>query len=37
MSLTGENVMSMDVLVNGMSRDFASIRVKASEGVLHKA
>jgi hypothetical protein len=37
MSLTGEKVMSMEVLAKGMSRDLASMRVKASEGVLHKA
>jgi hypothetical protein len=37
MSLTGEKVMSSEVLAKGMSRDFVSMRVKASEGVLHKA
>ena len=37
MSLTGEKVMSSEVLAKGMSRDFVSVRVKASEGVLHKA
>ena len=37
MSLTGENVMSIKVLAKGISIDLASMRVKASEGVLHKA
>ena len=37
MSLMGEKVMSSEVLANGISRDFVSMRVKASEGVLHKA
>ncbi len=29
--------MSKEVLAKGMSRDFVSMRVKASKGVLHKA
>ena len=29
--------MSREVLAKGMRRDFVSMRVKASEGVLHKA
>ncbi len=37
MSLIGEKVMSIEVLAKGMSRVLASMRVKASEGVLHKA
>ncbi len=37
MSLTGEKVMSSEVFAKGMRRDFVSMRVKASEGVLHKA
>ena len=37
MSLTGEKVISIDVLAKGMSRDLASIRVKASKGALHMA
>ncbi len=37
MSLICEKVMSREVLAKGMSRDFVSMRVKASEGVLHKA
>ncbi len=29
--------MSIDVLAKGTSRDLASMRVKVSEGVMHKA
>ena len=33
----GEKEISMDVVVSGMSIDFADMRVKASEGFLHNA
>ena len=35
MSLTREKVMSREVLAKGMRTNFVSMRVKASEGVLH--
>jgi hypothetical protein len=37
MSPIGEKVISIDVLAKGMSKYLASIRVKASEGVMQKA
>ncbi len=37
MSLTSEKVISIDILAKRMSRDLASIRVKASKGALHIA
>ncbi len=37
MPLTGVKVSSTNFLAKGMSRNLASIRVKASEGVLHMA
>ncbi len=33
----GEKEISMDVVVSGMSMDFADMRVNASEGFLHSA
>ena len=35
--LVGEKEISMDVVVSGMSMDFADMRVNASEGFLHNA
>ena len=35
--LVGEKEISMDVVVSGMSMDFADMRVNAFEGFLHNA